>query len=154
MISPEIGFTRIHHDNFRITWRIDQPKLLISQSWSLILVLHPTQPRPDPDPTRTLTLNHAISHHISASRHQIFTKFETETPWTFQDTSQSWSRTPAPVRNIQHPPNLQQCHQSLRVILMLSNSTDVHQILNLASLGQVQTIQNFTKDTNPSQECP
>ena len=82
----------------------------------------------------------------------IFTNFETETPWTLMNTSQSWSRTSAPVRNLQHPPNLQQCHWSLRVFLMPSNSTDFNQNLNRASSEQMQTIQNFIKETSPSQE--
>ena len=35
-----------------------------------------------------------------------------------------------------------------------SNSTDFNQILNIASSGHVQTIQNVIKDTSPSQEHP
>ena len=68
------------------------------------------------------------------------------------------SRTPALVRNVHNhhrlQQQLQQCHRSLRVILMPSNWTDFNQILNLASSEQMQTIQNIIKDTSPSQEYP
>ena len=61
------------------------------------------------------------------------------------------SRTPTPVRNVHNchrlQQQLQQCHQSLRVILMPSNSSDFNQILNLASLGHMQTTKNVIKDT-------
>ena len=58
----------------------------------------------------------------------------------------------APVRNVQHPPNLQQCHPFLRVFLMPLNSTDFNQNLNIVPTGHVQTIHNVIKDTSPSQE--
>ena len=64
------------------------------------------------------------------------------------------SRTPAQVRNVQHPPNLQQCHPSLIVFLMPLTSTDFNQILNLALSKPVQTIHNVMRDTSPCQEYP
>ena len=74
-------------------------KLLISQSWSLSLVLDPSWPDPSqPVPTRPEPWTNPKSCNNSASRHQIITKFETETPRTFKNTSQSWSRTSAPVQ--------------------------------------------------------
>ena len=39
----------------------------------------------------------------------------------------------------QFHPNHQSCHPSLRVFLMPSNLTDLHQILNIASAGHMQT---------------
>ena len=68
------------------------------------------------------------------------------------------SSTPAPVRNVHKhhrlQQQLQQCHQSLRVILMLSKPTDFNQILNLASSGLMQTIQIMTKGTKPGKNVP
>ena len=72
--------------------------------------------------------------------------------------SKTSSRTPAPVRNIHNHHQLQQklrkCHPSLRGFLMPSNSSDFNQILNIASSGHMQIIQNVIKDTSPSQEHP
>ena len=44
------------------------------------------------------------------------------------------------------------CHQYLRGFLMLSNSSDFNEILNIAPSGHMQTIQNVLKDASPSQE--
>ena len=117
---------------------------------------NPTRP-PDPPSTETTYKTEQIStstQYISPSSHQNFTKIETETPETFKDISKSWSRTQAPVRNVQHPPNLQQCHPSLRVFLMPSNSTDFNQILNRDPKHLQGHIPIMIKDISPSQERP
>ena len=97
-------------------------------------------------------VNSASTQHISASRHQNFMKIDTGTPRTFKDIFQSGSRAPAPVRNVQHPYNLQQCHPSLRVFLMPLNSTEFNHILNTGSSGPLHTLHNVIKDNSPSQE--
>ena len=55
---------------------------------------------------------------------------------------------------IQHPQNLQQCRPSSRLFLMPLNSKDFNQILNIASVEHMWTIQNVIKDTCLSQEHP
>ena len=49
-------------------------------------------------------------------------------------------------------PEIYKCNRSLRGFLMPLNSSDFNQILNIASSGHVETIQNIIKDTSPSQE--
>ena len=44
------------------------------------------------------------------------------------------------------------CHQSLRGLLMPSNSGDFNQILNINPSGNVQTMQYIIKDSSPFQE--
>ena len=49
-------------------------------------------------------------------------------------------------------PKIYKCHQSLREFLMPSNSSNFNQILNIATSGHVNPIQNVIKDTSTSQE--
>ena len=47
---------------------------------------------------------------------------------------------------------IQKCHLSLKEFLVLLNSTDFNQILNIASSEHIQIIKNVIKDTSPNQD--
>ena len=70
--------------------------------------------------------------------------------------SKTSSRKPALARNVHNPhrlqQQLQQCHRSLRMILMPSNSSDFYQILNIGPSWHLQTIHDIIKDTSPNKE--
>ena len=77
-------------------------------------------------------------------------------PTGYVKTIQNVIKDTSPSQEYQNHHQLQQkiykCHQSLRVFLMPSNSSDFNKILNIAPSGHMQTIHNVIKDTSPSQE--
>ena len=61
--------------------------------------------------------------------------------------------SPSQEHQIHHQlqPKIYKCPRSLSGFLMLSNSTDFNQTLNIAPSGHVETIHNVIKHTSPSQ---
>ena len=71
---------------------------------------------------------------------------------TFQNVIKNTSPSQEYPNHHQLQPKIYKCHQSLRGFLMPSNSSDFNQILNIAPLGNVETIQNVIKDPGSSQD--
>ena len=81
-------------------------------------------------------LNIAQSGHVGTTKNVI------------KDTSPSQEHQ----NHHQLQPKIYKYHQSLRGFLMPLNTSDSNQILNIAPLGHMQTIQNVIKESSPSQE--
>ena len=112
--------------------------VLISQSWSLILVLDLSRADPSrAEPTLQLTLNHAISQ-LRLNRFQWNLKLKLPTrKETIQNTIKDTSPSQECHNHHQLQPKIYICHWSLIGFLIPSNSSDFNQILNIAPSGHV-----------------
>merc|ERR1712243_47625 len=108
-------------------------------------------------PARILEMSSIFDRVLDASNSSDFNQILNITPSGHLQTIHYVIKDTSPSQERQNHHHLQQeflkCHQSLIGFLMPSNSLDFNQILNITPSGHLQTIHNFIKETNPSQEC-